>query len=121
MSEVWPTGTFPFIDDPESYTEVGPQGNVLRTPMDAGPVKVRRRFTAAPKIISGKSAIMTSAQVVSFETWFSDTIHDGAISFTAPHPRLGTSMLFRFIGSYELEYVTDDAWRVSMSLEVLIQ
>lgn len=115
----WPTGSFPFIDDVNNYRETGPQDNVLRTPMDAGPDKTRRRFTAARSLLNGQTDVVTDAQVASFKTWFSNTIFDGAVSFTADHPRTGVSTDFRFAAPYEILYVGGDQNRIVMQLEVL--
>jgi len=48
--------------------------------MDKGPVKRRRRFTAASRMISGSTNLLTDADVVMFEDWFDNTIASGALS-----------------------------------------
>lgn len=110
----------PFLDDPSAHDETGPEGNVLRTPMDQGPSKARRRFTAASRKISGRTDIMTNAEVDTFETWYDDTVK-GVNSFTAIHPRTGVQETFRFLKDppYKIVYLHDDKNRIEMELEVL--
>jgi len=85
--------------------------------MDQGPDKMRRRFTAVPKLLSC-SFLMTAAQLQTFETFYDTTIVGGSDSFDWTHPRLGTTISCRFVqvptfvpvGLY---------WRVSAEIEVL--
>jgi hypothetical protein len=53
---------------------------VLRTQMDAGPAKARRRFTAAPRPISGE-IVVTPAQLVFFRAWYYNVLMGGALRF----------------------------------------
>lgn len=53
---------------------------LARTAMDAGPAKVRRRFTAGPKPVSG-SVIVTPAQLVFFQFWYETVLLNGALRF----------------------------------------
>lgn len=75
----WPEG-IPFFNLRSGYG-AQPGENTLRTPMEFGPAKVRRRTTAAPSVITG-SAYMTREQAQRFEQFWRDTLKDGAISFT---------------------------------------
>lgn len=75
----WPDG-IPFFTLRSGYG-AQPGDNVLRTPMDVGPAKVRRRTTSAPSIITG-AAYMTREQAQRFEAFWRDTLKDGALSFT---------------------------------------
>lgn len=87
--------------------------------MEQGPVKSRRRFTAAPRAIAGTTDIISDADVATFEAWYSDTIEDGALSFTADHPVTGVATQFRFTDTYELIYINDDKNRIQLKLEIL--
>lgn len=108
-----------FIESPEGFNRSGPLDNVIRSPMEQGPVKSRRRFTAAPRAISGSTDLITDAEVATFETWYRDEIGDGAIPFTADHPITGVSTTFRFTQTYEIVYLNDDINRINMQLEIL--
>lgn len=75
----WPEG-IPFFKLRSGYG-AEPGENTLRTPMDVGPAKVRRRTTSAPSVITG-SAYMTREEAQRFEQFWRDTLKDGALSFT---------------------------------------
>ena len=53
---------------------------LIRTEMDAGPAKVRRRFTAAPRPVSG-SIIVSPAQLVFFRAWYYNVLLGGSLRF----------------------------------------
>lgn len=112
----WPVG-LPFINHLGTYRETGPQGALLATPMDAGPSKSRRRFTAALRAVSGQTDIMTDAQIDTFEDWYEDDIGGGALAFTAVNPRTGVTQTYKFTPKgYDLIYIDTDKQRVSADL-----
>jgi hypothetical protein len=53
---------------------------LIRTQMDAGPAKARRRFTAAPRPLTG-DIIVTAAQLAFFRTWYASVIMGGSLRF----------------------------------------
>lgn len=110
-------GTFPFIGDVNNYRERGPSGNVIRTPMEKGTIKRRRRFSYAPKLVSAQTEIMTNAQVVLFEEFFITTLLHGTLPFTAPNPRTGDTETYSFMEVYHIMYVDNDKNRIVMDLE----
>lgn len=114
----WPSG-LSFIASPNGFRRTGPIANVIRTPMDAGPVKTRRRFTAAPREISGETDLLTDAQVATFETFFTDDLEDGALSFEADDPVSGVEKTYRFMDTYEIIFLNDDINRIRMKLEIV--
>ncbi|MFN8728100.1 MAG: hypothetical protein ACK5XB_21435 [Rhodospirillales bacterium] len=61
---------------------------VLRTAMDAGAAKLRRRFTAAPRQIE-LTFRMTAAQVAVLRSFYEETTGGGALPFDWVHPREG--------------------------------
>lgn len=61
--------------------EINPEDPILRTQMDAGPDRVRRRFTAIPSRIP-VSWRFTEAQFALFEAWHKLEALDGAAWFT---------------------------------------
>lgn len=114
----WPAGVdFDFTEP--SWQESGPLENVIRTKMEHGPVKTRRRFTAAPRAVAGTTGILTNAQVATFDTWFHNDIADGALSFTATNPRTGVTQTFRFTETYRVINVLADKNRIAVKLERL--
>lgn len=53
---------------------------MLRTQMDAGPAKARRRFTAAPRPLTG-DIIVTAAQLIFFRAWYDSVLLGGTLRF----------------------------------------
>lgn len=74
----WPTN----LPDPlTSGYSIQPQQAFIRTDMDQGPARQRRRFTTTPTVYSVKW-IMSEQQFGIFESWFRDEVDDGAAWFT---------------------------------------
>lgn len=94
------------------------QSQVIRTQMDAGPAKSRRRFTAAARMVTARY-VLTTSQVAAFEAWFVSDIGAGALAFDWPH-RSGT-ISARITGDppYRLSPLGGELWRLDMTLEVL--
>lgn len=94
---------------------------ILRTPMDAGPAKQRRRGKRPSNMQVQYE--MTSAQVSSFSTFVEDTIM-GVKRFQITHPRTNQPTEVRIVPQgdgklYDVSFATNDLWLVSLSLEVL--
>lgn len=115
----WPS-TLPQLPLSDSYSE-SPQSQVLRSSMDAGPPKTRRRFTAATRAIP-MSFTLTNAQVEIFETWFDADIQGGSLPFDMIQPRTGIAVTMLISGEppYQLTPIGtgSEYWRLSMQLEV---
>lgn len=115
----WPS-TLPQLPLADGYSE-SPQSQVLRSSMDAGPPKTRRRFTAATRSIP-MSVTLSNAQVVIFETWFDADIQGGSLPFDMAQPRTGAvvSMLIAGEPPYQLTPIGtgSEYWRLTMQLEV---
>ena len=90
---------------------------VIRTPMDAGPVKQRLRYTAAPKQFTG-SIIVDEAERSLFETWFTKTLGFGALRFAMKNPETGNTEEFRFTKTYT-ESESEGFFELSLPLERL--
>lgn len=104
----------------KGYTEsIG--ANILRTPMDAGPAKLRYRGAKAS--ILNIQFIMTTTEVNTLDTFIINTLK-GTKRFSFPHPRTKTSVEVRFVTQqdgqvYSLTYLAPEYWSVSLQLEVL--
>ena len=95
--------------------------NVLRTPMDSGPAKMRYRGKR-PGTLS-VSFIMTNAEIDTLNNFINSTIF-GVHRFNFPHPRLGTKEV-RMVPEqegqfYSLEYLEEGFYKVSIKLEVVL-
>lgn len=115
---VWPL-TLP--QTPQSDYSESAGLNILRTPMDAGPAKMRLR-SRKPKNLT-VSFHMSSTQVETLETFVYDTIK-GVARFEFTHPRLLDTVEVRIVpqGSgdlFSIAYMLPDLWTISMTLEVM--
>jgi len=122
MPEVWPA-TLPTKFNETDYTE-GVANNLLRSQMDYGPAKIRRRTSANPRPVSG-SMQMTNEQLEDLITFVDTTTLGGSLPFDFPAQRGGGTWLARF-GNEGLPtwkpngYMDDEvAWTVTMKLEIL--
>lgn len=70
---------------------------VLRTPMDAGPAKVRRRYTTNVRPVQGQLVPMTRAQVEIFKTFFNESLAGGSLAFDWIDPLTEDAVEFRFV------------------------
>lgn len=62
---------------------LAPQAAFVRSDMDAGPARQRRRFTQAPTEIT-LELVLTDAQMAIFEFWYEIETQSGAAWFSAP-------------------------------------
>lgn len=116
MAQTWPA-TVPDDFLWEGYRET-PPNNVIRTSMDVGPDKIRRRSTAAVSSISCKM-VLTKTQLGYFDTFYNTTLVNGSLTFDLTHPRTGSSKEMRFQNPPEYIYISGNYWSVLMQLEVL--
>jgi len=113
----WPV-TLPSFDEIliDTYQEVAPD-NIIRTQMELGPDKIRKRGTAAPTPFTG-SLYMTSTQVGILRTFYDGTISYGADSFDAVHPRTSSAITARFTAQPQIARMGAD-WVVAIGCEIL--
>lgn len=115
----WPA-SLPRSPEPGSYDE-SPLANVIRTDMEAGIPKQRRRFTA--EVISTPIAWkFNSSQLDDFIAFWREVLQSGALEFQGPHPRTNATVRMRFMAS-EGYHITDagspDMKRVTAKIEIL--
>lgn len=79
VDAVWPA-SLPQRVLVEGYNRT-PAQTALRTKMDAGPAKMRRRFSAGSKPVKAKIRI-NAEQVQTLEGFFEDTLKGGVLPFT---------------------------------------
>ncbi len=117
-SYTWPPG-LPQVPQ-KGYTEdLGVL--IVRTPMDKGPAKQRRRGQSPDKL--NCNFMMTTAQVATLKTFVESTIR-GVARFYFPQPRTGETVEVRIIpqgdgNMYNLSYVAPGYYNVSLQLEIL--
>lgn len=96
----------------------------IRSEMETGPHKQRRRFTAASRFIRG-SLLLTKAQRATFDTFYETTLGEGADEFDWVDPNdNSTTVSMRFTAVPQKQAVNGGAtgvslWRLGLELEIL--
>lgn len=95
--------------------------NILRTPMDAGPAKQRRR-TIRPEILN-VSFLMTTEQVATLEDFVLNTLQ-GVFRFSFIHPRKQVQVETRIVPTgdgqfFSIGYKAPGFWTVALQLEII--
>ena len=114
-SFIWPV-TLPQLPD-IGLQETAPD-LVLRTEMDAGPAKVRRRFTAGVREFRTTVSPLTAAQVQTLDDFFVNDL-TGVLPFDWQIPRSGATVEMRFVEPPRYDAIDPTFYRASLSLEVL--
>lgn len=112
----WPE-TLPLSPLADSFRETAPD-TTIRTQMEQGPAKIRRRTTAGVGDISF-AYILSAAQAATLEDFYLDDLSGGAASFSFTHPRTGSPVSCRFRDPPQYEALGGDYVRVAVKLEVL--
>lgn len=92
----------------------------VRTNMESGRARQRRRFTSVPSMQTFKW-VFTSLEAQIFEAWFRDALNDGAewFNFNTFNPLGDTRIVCRFASMYEGPNPFGALqWTVSAELEV---
>lgn len=116
----WPTANN-FPQSPQKgFTEtIGT--NIIRSPMDAGPAKMRYRGAGVNTM--DLAFILTTAQTTTLETFINNTLM-GVKRFSFTHPRTSATVEARIVpqGSgdfYNLQYLAPGYWKTSLKFEIL--
>ena len=112
----WP-GSLPADVLASSYEETLPE-MAVRTEMDAGPAKLRRRFTAAVRPLRGRM-LLTRTQVAALDTFYVATLAGGTLPFTFTHPRTLATVTMRFVKPPRIAIDKGVVWQADLDLEVM--
>ncbi len=112
----WPN-TLPVSPLLDGFRETVPNA-VVRTDMEQGPAKIRRRTTAAVRALS-VSYLMSKAQVETLETFYLTTLMSGSLPFDFTHPRNSVSVSCRFVQPPAYGSANGNYFKVMLALEVL--
>lgn len=113
----WPAA-LPQTLEVQGYSEQPPDVT-LRTQMDAGPPKLRRRYTAGIRPIKGKMLLSPRTLVVTLDDFYNDSLLGGSLSFDWAHPRTGQTAVCRFASRPTYTPLGPEAWMVELDLEIL--
>lgn len=95
--------------------------NVLRSKMDAGPDKTRRRFTSGPEPVRGQ-IFVTDAQLQIFRDWHKNDLLDGAIRFDWVDQDDGTTAVeYKFVSppSWHQDEKLPGYWFINLDLRIM--
>jgi len=116
MAEIfWPDG-LPSDFLAEGLT-IKPQSNVIRTKMDAGPNKARRRYTARTVLFSGKQRF-DDDELETFKQFYQTVLADGVLRFYFKDPNSNELAEYRFSEDYSVVEI-GGLWEVTLPLERL--
>jgi len=111
----WPT-TLPNLEI--GGFSIAGASNLLRSNMDAGPAKQRRRFTWGPRPVTGR-VTLDDTQMTAFLTFYRNSLLDGAVRFEWTDPITGATAEFRFTSRYEATKRGARLFSVELPLEIL--
>ena len=112
---IWPSG-LPQRPLAEGFTESAVP-SVVRTDMDVGPAKMRRRYTAEVRVYS-MGLLLTTAQVATLETFYVTTL--GCVEpFDWIDHRTNAAASYRFRSPPSYSEAGPGYWRATLDLEVL--
>lgn len=107
----WPAA----LPDPSQfgYTQV-PVDGAVRTPMQFGPDKVRRRVTYIPRIINCEF-VVTDAQYTTLDDFYQLNASDNV---NVTDPLTQASAVYKFVGPPVYNYLENGYWKVNVTFEV---
>lgn len=116
----WPTANG-FPQGPQKGFSESIGVNIIRSPMDAGPAKQRRR-SQRPSTMD-VIFILTTAQTQTLESFVFNDL-EGTRRFNFTHPRLNTSVEVRIVPQSEgelfrLQYLAPGYWQANLKFEIL--
>lgn len=100
--------------------QFGPDSTTIKTDMDSGPPRVRRRYTSANTAIQA-SWTFDQLQMAIFEAWWVQQAQSGAAWFLIDlRNGLGRQSMEARVpsGTYTAEFAGKGMWRVTAQLEV---
>jgi len=111
------------VDLPQKLFVIGYSGAfpdiTIQSDMDAGPAKVRRRFTSGIEPVSG-TMIMSAAQFATFSTFYNTTLLGGSLRFSWTRPPAHTvACEMRFTKPPEWTVIDPGKYEISLSFEIL--
>lgn len=101
-----------------SSLQESPPDNSIRSSMDKGPAKVRRRSTANIRPLAF-SLILTPAQTETLDDFYVDDCFSGAVAFDYTHPRTGVGCEARFVEPPKYNEREGAVYTVAIMLEIL--
>jgi hypothetical protein len=109
--------TLPQEPNEDGFTET-PPNIILRTPMDVGPAKVRKRLSTNIRSITVQYTL-TPAQILILDDLYVNVLYSGAYSFDCVHPRTQDPITVRFVSPPSYTAIEGGMYKANLSLEIL--
>jgi hypothetical protein len=116
MTIDWPD-TLPQSPLADGFRETLPD-TALRTNMESGPAKIRRRGTTGISRMT-LSFFLDAAGAAALAAFHDDTTAGGTLPFSFPHPRQGDTVSCRFIRTPEIFAISGGFFKTAIELEIL--
>lgn len=100
-----------------TYRESPPE-TTIRTQMEQGPAKVRRRFTNGQRQISF-GMVLTQEQTQTLDAFYESDTSGGSLSFNYTHPRTGAPVVGRFLKPPSYSAIDQFNYDATVELEIL--
>lgn len=110
--------SLPALDTLESFSATFAD-NVLRTAMEVGPEKRRRRSTVAARPLAVGHRAYSLAQTQALHAFYRDELLGGTLQFEMYDPLTGQMQDMYFAAPPEVRATTWDRFSVSVQLQVL--
>lgn len=114
--EVWPPTLQQLLS--ESNFGIDEGDTTVRTDMDTGLAKIRRRYTQGIDSVSG-SVYLTKDQYTTFRNFFDTTLNAGINTFNFNHPITGDVTEYRFKGTPKYNSIGGGNFTVQFTWETL--
>lgn len=116
MSIYWPSQIQQLLNQDSFSLKKGE--TLLRSDVDVGPKKVRRRFTRPVDTFTA-GFNMTISEYAIFNTFFDTEVAGGATAFILNHPITGVATNVRFTGPPAIKSIGGGNFVASMEFEIL--
>ena len=116
MAVAWPSTLQQLLS--EANFSIAEGDTVIRSDMDIGPQKVRRRFTQGIDLLTA-SIYLTNAQYTIFKNFYRTSLNGGVLTFEFNHPIEGDLREYRFKAPPQFSSIGGDNYVVQLSWEEL--
>jgi hypothetical protein len=91
----------------------------IRTEMDTGAARQRRRFSGVPRQ-TPITMSMTTLEYRIFEAWWKHELNGGTSWFTRKWPTSAgvVALQMRFVGPYSDKLIGENAWNIDVKVEI---
>lgn len=108
---------------PDSFLVSGfkyePGNPTIRTEVEAGEAKKRRRYSSTVDLVDG-NIFLEGSQYDTLIDFYENTTQHGALRFDWFHPITGNQKEFRFVGAPSITPLSGDQYRAKIQLEVMV-